>query len=155
MRVAFGMQNAVQNPATFSSAGTMRCDSGRYSISSVYGNGVSKPVTRSGGASKCKNARSVMSDDELRAEAARPRCFVHDDEHGPCFFTLSDDRVDVDRPQRSKVEDLAFDPLLLRPSSAAAMRLIEHRAPRDDRDGIAFPFEFASRAIRALPISTV
>src|SRR5689334_22470537 len=33
-------------------AGTIRCESGRYSISRVYGNGVSKPVTRTGGASR-------------------------------------------------------------------------------------------------------
>ena len=38
--------------AASSIAGRMRCESGRYSISSVYGNGVSNPVTRTGGASR-------------------------------------------------------------------------------------------------------
>ncbi len=37
---------------TFKIAGRMRCESGKYSISSVYGNGVSKPVTRTGAASR-------------------------------------------------------------------------------------------------------
>src|SRR4028118_1368732 len=47
---------AVRGPA-----GRVRGARGRYSISSVYGKGVSQPVTRTGGASRCKKAFSLMS----------------------------------------------------------------------------------------------
>src|SRR5581483_7093525 len=50
-----------QNSTVFLMAGRMRCASGRYSFSRVYGNGVSKPVTRAGGASRCRKHFSVMS----------------------------------------------------------------------------------------------
>ena len=52
----------------------------QYSISSVYGNGVSKPVTRTGGASRWRNAFWLIERDELGAEAARLRRLVHDDD---------------------------------------------------------------------------
>lgn len=49
-RPIVGRDVGGQLRTTWSTAGKMRWESGMYSISSVYGNGVSKPVTRTGGA---------------------------------------------------------------------------------------------------------
>ena len=66
----------------------MRCARGRYSFSSVYGNGVSKPVTRTGGASRDVNARSLMS---ATSSAPNPQVFGASwtTTTRPVFFTLS------------------------------------------------------------------
>src|SRR5262249_38308746 len=68
------------------SAPTMRSAFGRYSCSSVYGNGVSKPQTRSIGASRCSIARSQI---EATSSAPKPQvrgasCAIT---QRPVFFT--------------------------------------------------------------------
>ena len=68
----------------------MRGARGRYSFSSVYGNGVSNPVTRTMGASRCRKQRSVDERDELGAEAAGAGRLVHDDD-APGLLHARDD----------------------------------------------------------------
>src|SRR5436190_17590646 len=74
--------------------------------------------------------------DDFTAETARLRCFVNDDD-AACLLDALDDRIDIERPERAQIQNLALDSLL-RCFVGSSERFVEHRSPGDDSDVLAF-----------------